>query len=62
MDMDHSLSTLDLGVLGTFLELQTPVLNSQGFIREDCYQPYKIHLSKTRAKIVGRKIKKHLKE
>jgi hypothetical protein len=61
MDMDHSLSTLDFGPLGTFLELRTPVLNSQGFIRGDCYKPYKIHLSKTGAKIVGLKINKHLK-
>jgi hypothetical protein len=61
MDMDHSLSTLDFAPLGTFLELRTPVLNSQGFIRGDCYKPYKIHLSKTGAKIVGLKINKHLK-
>ena len=61
MDMDHSLSTLDFGPLGTFLKLRTPVLNSQGFIRGDCYQPYKIHLSKTGAKIVGLRINKYLK-
>jgi hypothetical protein len=61
MDMDHSLSTLDLGPLGAFLELRTPILNSQGFIRGDCYQPYKIHLSKTGAKIIGLKINKYLK-
>ena len=61
MDMDHSLSNLDLGPLGAFLELRTPILNSQGFIRGDCYQPYKIHLSKTGAKIVGMKINKYLK-
>ena len=44
-----------------FLKLRTPVLNSQGFIRGDCYQPYKIHLSKTGAKIVGLRINKYLK-
>jgi hypothetical protein len=56
MDMDHSLSTLDFGPLGNFLELRTPVLNSQGFIRGDCYQPYKIHLSKNGTKIVGQQV------
>ena len=50
--MDHSLSTLDFGPLGTFLELQTPVLNSQGFVRKDCYEPYGIHLSRFGANVV----------
>jgi hypothetical protein len=58
--MDLSLSSLDLGPLGTFLEIRTPVLDSQGFVRKDCYEPYKIHLSKFGQNVVGSKINKLL--
>ena len=58
--MDNALSSLDLGPLGTFLELRTPVLNSQGFVRKDCYEPYGIHLSRFGAHEDGLRINKLL--
>jgi hypothetical protein len=60
LDMDLALSSLDLGPLGTFLEIRTPVLNSQGFVRQDCYEPYGIHLCKFGQNVVGSKINKLL--
>jgi hypothetical protein len=62
LDMDLALSSLDLGPLGTFLEIRTPVLNSQGFVRQDCYEPYGIHLCKFGQTVVGSKINKLLKQ
>jgi hypothetical protein len=55
LDMDHALSSLDLGPLGTFLELRTPVLDSRGNIRKDCYEPRKIYLSDRGVKTIGLK-------
>ena len=62
MDMDVALSTLNLGPRGTYVGLRTPVLDSQGFIREECYEYRRIHLSEFGAEIVGLTIGKLLKQ
>jgi hypothetical protein len=61
LDMDRALSSLDLGSLGTFLELRTHVLDSRGNIRKDCYEPRKIYLSDRGVKTIGLKINDLLK-
>ena len=62
LDLGHALSTLNFGPLGNYLELRPPVLNSQGDIREDCYLPHDIHLSKFGAQVVGSTINRLLKQ
>jgi uncharacterized protein YwbE len=62
LDLGHALSTLDFGPLGNYLDLRPSVLNSQGNIREDCYWPQDIHLSKFGAQVVGSTINRLLKQ
>ncbi len=60
-DLDLALGSLDLGPLGTFLELRSCLTGQNGQIRLDTYRRKDIHLLSVGNAMVGRKIRSLLK-
>jgi hypothetical protein len=56
-DLDLALGSLDLGPLGTFVELRTCLTGPNGQIRKDAYRRKDIHLSSVGNAMVGRRIR-----